>query len=837
MRILVADHDATMVESTARALSDDFVVDVATSKLNCLAMLDVSEYHVIVAAERLVDGSGLELLSQAGKRWPDVLRVLSIEPDRVHLLGGRLKPFRLFETISYPIDPDQLRNVLLLAQAAEDAHVDTLTVQHIVLEDEVDGAEQQPAAAAYGAPAPRAAPPQARASQPTRGPAQRAGTPAARRAPFPAPGAQIPVARSATSPPPREAVSAPVGRSATSPPRREAASTPVARGTGSASGRGAASGPLARGAASAPARQAAPAPAAGKRGAASASGSAPAARGASPTRSATSSGGAPASRTSSRGAPAAPASRSASSGAGQRSDTRRTASGRATLSAAVGFDSPASPPSVMAGPPSRRVGDRRAGSEQRGTISVSTEPMFAGADSLAEAAEIAASLRPRLGAPDTFGKRRTMMFVAVGLGLAVVAVVAAMMFSGSDAPPAAPAASIAEPTLQPAASAAPVTQQEQPLALASVPSDAAAASSDPPEVAAFVADIESALTMDDFARARGLLDTLREIAPDHPRLTFFTSLISRGEEMQAIEAGGADLPEPPTLGPAIRSAARKRDVPASSPRAEVSRPTTPAADRDVERNRAASLRALAPAAPDRGEVEKRRTSSLRAVTPAAPDRGEVEKQRTASLRAVTPAAPDREVERQRAASLRALAPPGPAVSGSADPRRSASPVSPATAASADTRLRPAASPPAASLAPSRAPAPAPTVPAGTFSGRTLEETGRSTAPPSGSAQPRTIVLPVVKEARLVRQVDPEYPRDARRGGIEGSIDLRFTVKADGKVADIEVVQATPADTFDREAIAAVRRWRYEPRREDGVPVDSRTRVRLEFKLDGQNRRR
>ncbi len=468
----------------------------------------------------------------------------------------------------------------------------------------------------------------------------------------------------------------------------------------------------------------------------------------------------------------------------------------------------------MAGPPSRRVGDRRAGSEQRGTISVSTEPMFAGADSLAEAAEIAASLRPRLDAPDMFGKRRTMMFVAVGLGLAVVAVAAAMMFSGSDAPPAASAASIAEPTLEPAAPPAPVTQEEQPLA--SIPSDAAAASSDPPEVAAFVADIESALTMDDFARARGLLDTLREIAPDHPRLTFFTALISRGEEMQAIEAGGADLPEPPTLGPAIRSAARKRDVPVSRPQAEVSRPTTPAADRDVERSRAASLRALAPPAPDRGEVDKRRTASLRAVTPAAPDR---------------------EVEKQRAASLRALAPPVPAASGSADPRRSAPPVSPATTASADTRLRPAATPPAASLAPSRAPAPAPAAPASTFSGRTLEETGRSTAPPSGSAQPRTIVLPVVKDARLVRQVDPEYPRDARREGVEGSIDLRFTVKADGKVADIEVVQATPADTFDREAIAAVRRWRYEPRREDGVPVDSRTRVRLEFKLDGQNRRR
>ncbi len=786
MRILVADHDATMVEDAARALSDDFVVDVATSKLNCLAMLDVSEYHVIVAAERLTDGSGLELLSQAGKRWPEVLRVLSIEPDRVHLLAGRLKPFKLFETISYPIDVEKLRNVLLLAQAAEDAHVDTLNVQHIVLEDEVDGAGQEPVAAASGQPAP-APPPQARAAQ-TRAPAQRAGA-------------------------------------APNPPRRAApppASQPtVARSGAPGSGRQAASPSTGRGVTSAP----------GSRGASAAAASAQGSRGA-----------------------AAGAPRSPFEEAGQQSDPRRVApSGRAKLSAAVGFESPA-PPLVMPG--NRRIGDRRAGSERRGTISVSAEQeTFAGAESLAEAAEIAASLRPRLDAPDVFGKRRTMMVVAAGLGLAVVAVAAAMMFSSDDVPPvAANSAAIADPTLQLADAAQPAAQDPQPLALASAPADVSA---DPPEVAAFVADIESALTVDDFARARGLLDTLREIAPQHPRLAFFTALISRGEEMQAID-GGADPPEPPTLGPAIRTAARKPAV-APVPRA------TPKADDDVERKRAASLRALASPVADSGAVESRRTASLRALTPAAPDR---------------------QVENQRAASLRALAPPAPAAGGSADPRRSASSASPAPAsadtralaassadtrlrptgssgdtrsppatspadtrsptassadgrlrpagASADTRLRPASASPPASLAPTRTATPAP---ASTFSGRTLEESGRSTAPPSGSAQPRTIVLPVVKEARLVRQIDPEYPRDARRDGIEGSIDLRFTVKADGKVADIEVVEASPAATFDREAVAAVRRWRYEPRREDGVPVDSRTRVRLEFRLDQKNGRR
>ena len=114
MRVLIADQESETLEAIARA----FEVDVATSKGTCIDLLRANEYDVLIACERLTDGSGLELLSQVGKRWPNVLRVLAIEPARRAMLKGKLSPFKLFETLAYPIDADKLETLLERAQHA-----------------------------------------------------------------------------------------------------------------------------------------------------------------------------------------------------------------------------------------------------------------------------------------------------------------------------------------------------------------------------------------------------------------------------------------------------------------------------------------------------------------------------------------------------------------------------------------------------------------------------------------------------------------------------------------------------------------------------------------------
>ncbi len=62
MRVLVVDQDSASNEVIARSLRDLYTVDAVTNKGDCLDLLRSNTFEVIVATERLEDGSGLELL-------------------------------------------------------------------------------------------------------------------------------------------------------------------------------------------------------------------------------------------------------------------------------------------------------------------------------------------------------------------------------------------------------------------------------------------------------------------------------------------------------------------------------------------------------------------------------------------------------------------------------------------------------------------------------------------------------------------------------------------------------------------------------------------------------
>jgi len=85
---------------------------------------------------------------------------------------------------------------------------------------------------------------------------------------------------------------------------------------------------------------------------------------------------------------------------------------------------------------------------------------------------------------------------------------------------------------------------------------------------------------------------------------------------------------------------------------------------------------------------------------------------------------------------------------------------------------------------------------------------------------------------LVR-VDPQYPPNARQRGIEGYVDIEFTIGPAGTVQDARVIGASPPSVFDQAALRAVRRWRYNPKVVDGAAVErSGVKVRLRFELSG-----
>ena len=64
--------------------------------------------------------------------------------------------------------------------------------------------------------------------------------------------------------------------------------------------------------------------------------------------------------------------------------------------------------------------------------------------------------------------------------------------------------------------------------------------------------------------------------------------------------------------------------------------------------------------------------------------------------------------------------------------------------------------------------------------------------------------------RAVSTPAPRYPADALRSGTSGEVLVELTVGTDGSVTDARVLRANPPRVFDREALNAVRRWRFEP---------------------------
>lgn len=70
--------------------------------------------------------------------------------------------------------------------------------------------------------------------------------------------------------------------------------------------------------------------------------------------------------------------------------------------------------------------------------------------------------------------------------------------------------------------------------------------------------------------------------------------------------------------------------------------------------------------------------------------------------------------------------------------------------------------------------------------------------------------PAAPTLRPLSTPAPRYPAEALRAAQSGEVQVEFTVAPDGSVSDARVVRADPPRVFDREAVAAVRRWRFEP---------------------------
>jgi len=103
-----------------------------------------------------------------------------------------------------------------------------------------------------------------------------------------------------------------------------------------------------------------------------------------------------------------------------------------------------------------------------------------------------------------------------------------------------------------------------------------------------------------------------------------------------------------------------------------------------------------------------------------------------------------------------------------------------------------------------------------------ESAARTTTPaaPVAAAPRPAAAAPSLK---VVAAPSPRYPPEALRAGTSGEVLVELTIGTDGSVTNARVVRATPARVFDREALNAVRRWKFEP-----IDAPTTTRRTLAF---------
>ncbi len=80
---------------------------------------------------------------------------------------------------------------------------------------------------------------------------------------------------------------------------------------------------------------------------------------------------------------------------------------------------------------------------------------------------------------------------------------------------------------------------------------------------------------------------------------------------------------------------------------------------------------------------------------------------------------------------------------------------------------------------------------------------------------------------------PKYPLMAQRRGIEGHVKVLFTITADGRIDDIQVLDSSPPRMFDSAVRQAMDTWRFEPRVSGGRIVARQATKVFYFKLEGR----
>jgi protein TonB len=83
----------------------------------------------------------------------------------------------------------------------------------------------------------------------------------------------------------------------------------------------------------------------------------------------------------------------------------------------------------------------------------------------------------------------------------------------------------------------------------------------------------------------------------------------------------------------------------------------------------------------------------------------------------------------------------------------------------------------------------------------------------------------------VRTVPPDYPSELRREGVSGLVMVKCNIDEKGDVTET-IVEKSSNEAFDKPAIAAVKKWKFKPAKQDGSPVAIKVSIPIKFVFEG-----
>ncbi|WP_286262566.1 energy transducer TonB [Thalassotalea atypica] len=92
-------------------------------------------------------------------------------------------------------------------------------------------------------------------------------------------------------------------------------------------------------------------------------------------------------------------------------------------------------------------------------------------------------------------------------------------------------------------------------------------------------------------------------------------------------------------------------------------------------------------------------------------------------------------------------------------------------------------------------------------------------------------ITTITNAKALKRVPPKYPVEYAKQGAEGWVIVSYVVEPDGNTSNVLIERSSGRKRFEKEALRAIKDWKYNPALENGEPVQQcRNNVRLDFRM-------